>query len=104
MLHKLLHCTKIKLWENLTGGENVCFFAKGLENKNPQIYATVMKELWYYIDRVQDMHPALTHVTGSATMSAPNGLAQFEGHSERLHSNYIADVPPERPSNESQYQ
>ncbi len=31
-------------------------------------------------------------------MSAPNALVQFEGHSERLHSDYTADVL-EQPSN-----
>jgi hypothetical protein len=88
MLRILLYCTKIKLWENLTGGANSCFFAKDLENKNPQIYATVMKELRCYIDHVQDMYSALTHVRGGAIMSAPNALVQCEGHSGRLHSGY----------------
>ncbi len=92
MLHKLLHHKKIKLWEHLTGGANSCYFAKDLEKKNRQIYATVMEGLHYYIDVVQDMYPALTHVRDGAIMSAPNALVQFEGHSERLHSDYTADV------------
>ncbi len=58
-----------------------------------------MEELHYYIDVAQDMYLALTHVRDGAIMSAPNALAQFEGHSERLHSDYTADNL-EQPSNE----
>jgi hypothetical protein len=66
MLRKLLHHKKIKLWEHLTGGANSCYFAKHLEKKNPQIYTTVMEELRYYIDVVQNVYPTLTHVRGGA--------------------------------------
>jgi hypothetical protein len=85
----------------LTGGAIRRFFAKDLENKNPEIYATVMDKLQNYIDCVQQMYPLLTHVKGGAVMSAPNAPAQYQGHNERLHSDYTANVllqlPNERP-------
>jgi hypothetical protein len=99
MLHKLLHHKNIKLWEHLTGGANSCYFVKDLKTKNPQIYTTVMEELRYYTDAVQDMYSELAHVRGGEIMSAPNALAQFEGHRERPHSDYTANVL-EQPSNE----
>jgi hypothetical protein len=42
MLCKLLYPSKQNLWENLRRGAIRRFFAKDLENKNPEIYATVM--------------------------------------------------------------
>jgi hypothetical protein len=74
------------------GGAIRRFFAKDLENNNPEIYASVMDKLQNYIDCVQQMHPLLTHVKGGAIMSAPNAPAQYQGHNEWLHSNYTANV------------
>jgi hypothetical protein len=79
------------LWGNLTGGAKSHFFAKDLE-KNSEICATVMNKLQYYIHHVQDIYPALVNVKGDAILSAPNAPVQFEGHSQRLHSDYAANV------------
>ncbi len=91
-LRKLLYPSKQNLWENMTGGAIRHFFAKDLENNNPEIYASVMDKLQNYIDCVQQMYPLLTHVKGGAIMSAPNAPVQYQGHNERLHSDYTANV------------
>jgi hypothetical protein len=62
---------------------------------------TVMNKFLYYINHVQGIYPTLIHVKGGSILSAPNAPAQFEGHNERLHSDYTANVleqsPNERP-------
>ncbi len=83
MLREMLHYTKNNLRESFYGGANSHFFAVDLE-KNSEMYATVMDELWYYINCVKGIYPELIHVKGSAIMSAPNAPAQFEGHNERF--------------------
>jgi hypothetical protein len=51
-----------------------------------------MKELQDYITYVQHICPKLKHVKGGAILSAPNSLAQIDGHYGKLHSNYTANV------------
>ncbi len=84
----------------MTGGGDSHFFAKDLK-KHPMIYDYVMTELWDYITDVQQMYPMLKQVKGGAILSAPNAPAQIDGHYEKLHSDYTADVlerpPDERP-------
>ncbi len=56
------------------------------------IYDSAMMELQDYITYVQQIYPKLKHVKGSAILSAPNALAQIDGHYGKLHSNYTANV------------
>jgi hypothetical protein len=64
------------------------------------IYKYVMMELQYYT-YVQQIYPKLKHVKGGAILSAPNALAQIDGHNGKLHSDYTLNVlerpPDERP-------
>jgi hypothetical protein len=65
------------------------------------IYNYVMMELRDYITYVQQIYPKLKHVKGCPILSTPNAPAQIDGHYEKLHSDYTADVserpPDERP-------
>ncbi len=84
----------------MTGGGDSHFFAKDLE-KHPRIYRYVMKKLQDYITYVHQIYPKLKHVKGGAILSAPNSLAQINGHYGNVHSDYTAHVselpPDERP-------
>ncbi len=99
-LQNLLHYSNTKLWDKLTVGGDSHFFAKDLK-KHPMIYNYVMTESQDYITDVQQIYPTLKHVKGGAILSAPNSPAQINGHYEKLHSNYTANIlerpPDERP-------
>jgi hypothetical protein len=99
-LRNLLHYSNTIVWDKLTGGGTVVFFAKDLE-KHPRIYDYVIKELQDYITYVQQIYPKLKLVKGGTILSAPNSLVQIDGHYGKLHSNYTGDVlecpPDERP-------
>jgi hypothetical protein len=96
-LRSLLHYSNTKLWDKLTGGGNRNFFAKDLK-KHPRIYDYVMKELQDYITYVQQTYSKLKHVKGGVILSAPNSLAQIDGHYGKLYSNctaYVLERPPD---------
>ena len=65
------------------------------------IYNHVMTDLQDYITYVQQIYPKLKYVKGGAILSAPNALAQVDGHYGKLYSDYSANVlerpPCERP-------
>ncbi len=98
--HNLLHYSNTKLWDKLAGGGDSHFFAKDFKKKL-WIYDYVMKELHDYLIYVLQIYPMLKHVQGGAILSAPNSLAQIDGHYGKLHSDFTANVlerpPDERP-------
>ena len=88
-------------WAPLTGRSNRVlgdrwYYPDMIEND--ELYNKVSRHLSWYVRHIQRIYPALTVLKFGALKSAPNAKSQYEGHFQRLHSDYpdaIRALPPD---------
>ncbi len=52
------------------------------------LYGEIHQAMAWYVSQIQIRYPGLTVVKYGEIKSAPNAKSQFDGHSQKLYSNY----------------
>jgi hypothetical protein len=86
---KLLHA---KGWDPLVGNNNSDRMYYPNLQKNVKLYKVIQDAVKWYLSEIKDKYPSLTISSLGLLKSAPNAQSQYDGCSQRLHSDYPSDV------------
>lgn len=87
-----------KGWEPLTGNTNRDRWYFPTLSHNKQLYDEIRTAMAWYVSLIQSQYPGLTIVKYGAIKSAPNAQSQYDGHSQKLHSDYPTIVNGRTPN------
>lgn len=79
-------------WEPLTGNTNRDRWYFPTLSDNKDLYGEIEQAMAWYVSQIQRRYPGLTIIKYGAIKSAPNAKSQYDGHLEKLHSDYPSIV------------